>query len=73
MEQRTLGSTTFTSEQLEKLKAAYASGVLRVRLNEMEMVYQTSAEMLKAIRVMENELRTKSRVSFVVPKFSKGL
>jgi hypothetical protein len=68
-----LGSTTFTIEQLEKLKVAYASGVLRVRLNEMEMVYQTSAEMLKAIRVMENELRTKKKASFIIPKFNSGL
>jgi hypothetical protein len=68
-----LGTTTFTNEQLEKLKTAYASGVLKVRLNDLEMIYQTSTEMLKAIRVIENELKPKSKSDFIVPKFNKGL
>lgn len=68
-----MGTPTFTREQLEKLKAAYASGVLRVRLNELELSYQTGAEMLKAIRVIENELNKDGKKFSVVAKFEKGL
>jgi hypothetical protein len=65
--------TTFTSEQLKKLKEAYASGILKVQLNETQMQYQDSGQLLKAIRTIEKELRTKKKPMSVVSKFNKGL
>ena len=68
-----MAKAAYTKKQLAKLKAAYATGVLRVRINDTEMHYQSSADMLKAIRVIENELRIKERDYSIVPKFDKGL
>jgi hypothetical protein len=65
--------TTFTSEQLKKLKEAYASGILKVQLNETQMQYQDSGQLLKAIRTIEKELRTKKKPMSVVSNFNKGL
>lgn len=65
--------TSFTAQQLKKLKDAYASGVLKVQINDVLMVYQDSNHLLKAIRTMEKELRTDSKKMSIISKFEKGL
>ena len=65
--------TSFTIKQLKKLKDAYASGVLKVQINDTLMVYQDSNHLLKAIRTMEKELNTQHKKMSIVPKFNKGL
>ena len=66
-------TTTFTTEQLKKLKDCYASGILKIQMNETLMIYQDSNHLLKAIRTIEKELRVKNKRMSIVPKFNKGL
>ena len=63
----------FTREQLIKLKEAYASGVLRIRLGEQEVMYKTEAEMRKTIERMEAELFARKKPRYVTLTFTKGL
>ena len=64
----------FTVEQLQKLKAAYASGVLRYRYGETEVTYQSMAEMRKAIADMERQLGCRSKnIVLSAMKYESGL
>ena len=65
----------YTQEQLDALKAAYATGVRRVSYNGRDVTYASSDEMLKAIREIEGELATAAGVPVVrrsYATFSKG-
>ena len=46
----------YTQEQLDALKAAYATGVRRVNYNGRDVTYASGDEMLRAIREIEGEL-----------------
>lgn len=46
----------FTEEQLDKLKKAYARGVLEIREGDSWVKFNTLSEMREAIQVMESEL-----------------
>lgn len=48
--------SNYTHDQLAKLKAAYARGVLRVREGDTWVEYQSMREMRIAINDMESEL-----------------
>ena len=63
----------FTTEQLEKLKQAYASGALRVRYGEREVVYRSEEELRRAIGRVEKELGKKQTVKIPRSIGSKGL
>lgn len=64
----------YTKEHLEKLKAVYASGALRLRYGDVDITYQSMAEMRKAIATIEKELGLSSRrLLFVSPQFDKDL
>jgi hypothetical protein len=49
----------YTQQQLDDLKAAYASGVLTVRHGENMVTYQTMGEMEKAIANIEAQVNAK--------------
>lgn len=46
----------FTQEQLQKLKDAYARGVLEIREGDSWVKFNTMSEMRQAIQSMESEL-----------------
>ncbi len=64
---------TTKEEQLKTLKAAYHSGVLRVRFGDNEVTYQSAADMQKIITRLEQEIHGAKSMKFITPKFSKGL
>lgn len=69
-----MSDTPFSKEQLAKLKAAYASGVLRYRHGETEVTYQSMEEMRKAISRMEREMgRKERRIRLSTVEYSRGL
>ncbi len=64
----------FTFTQLKKLKAAYASGVLRVRYGDTDVTYQSMAQMKRAIAVIERELGVStSKIKLTTVEYDKGL
>ena len=69
-----MGTVGFTSEDLANLKAAYASGALRVRIGDREVIYRSSKEILDAIRLVQQELNgvPSDTASTIQAKFSKG-
>ena len=62
----------FNLENLNKLKKAYATGIIRVRLGENLIEYKSEEEMRRAIEKIERELG-KKRKRFTQPIFNKGL
>lgn len=52
---------SYTQDQLTKLKAAYARGVLRVREGDTWVEYQSMSSMRQAINDMESEISTGGR------------
>ena len=63
-----------TEKQLKQLKAAYASGVLRVRYGDTDVTYQSMTEMKKAINRLEKELGHNSgKITFFTMEYDKGL
>ncbi len=60
-------------KQLKTLKAAYASGVNRVRFGDQEITYKTEEEMRRIIERLERQLNGAHKIKFVTPRFSKGL
>ena len=65
----------YTDEQLKKLKEAYASGALEVRLGNEKIVYKSNKEMMQAIRTLEQELGYSKlrKVRSFNANFGKGL
>lgn len=67
---------TFTQTELDVLKQAYASGVLRVTHEGKTVEYGSETDLLRRIRMIEGELRaatsqdTTGSVSFA--SFSRG-
>lgn len=60
----------FTQQQLDALKAAYASGVQTVKHGDNTVVYQSMADMKKAIDAIEFQLSPpRSRVNY--PAFER--
>ncbi|HAT48869.1 MAG: hypothetical protein HQL07_03925 [Nitrospirae bacterium] len=65
----------FTQTELDELKQAYASGALRVVHEGKTVEYGSEADLLRRIRMVENDLRTTTgqsvpNVSFA--SFSRG-
>lgn len=48
----------WTQSDLDGLRAAYASGVLKVEHGDNKITYNSSAELLKAIQELEKTLNT---------------
>ena len=64
----------FNSDQLKKLKAAYASGVLRVRYGDTDVTYQSMTQMRRAISVLERELGVNyAPIKLSTLEYDKGL
>ena len=64
----------FTPNQLQKLKAAYASGVLRVRYGDTDVTYQSMPHMKRAIAVLERELGVNPpKIKLTTFQYDKGL
>lgn len=66
---------SFTQTELDELKQAYASGALRVVHDGKTVEYGSEADLLRRIRMVENELRSSTGqpapiVSFA--SFSRG-
>ena len=61
-------------EQLKKLKAAYATGILRVRYADTDITYQSMTEMKRAINQLEKELGVRSgKIKLSTVVYDKGL
>lgn len=56
----------FTTEQINTLKAAIASGTRTVRYADKEITYQSTAEMLEALAMMQRSQESATRG---VPRF----
>lgn len=63
---------TYTLEQYETLKAAYASGTLSVRYGDQSVTYHSRAEMRIILDEMEGELGVNRRCS-VLDRASMGV
>ncbi len=66
---------SFTQAELDALKEAYVSGALRVTHEGKTVEYGSEADLLRRIRMVENELRSSTgqnapTVSFA--SFSRG-
>ena len=64
---------SFNLEQLKKLKEAYATGVLKVKFGDNEVVYKSEAEMRKTIEKLETEIQGAKKPILSTPHFTKGL
>ena len=62
-----------TQNQLKNLKEAYASGVLRVRYADSEVMYQSMNQMKKAINRLEKELGLAPKIKLFTQEYDKGL
>ena len=51
---------TFTQTELDTLKAAYATGALRISHEGKTVEYASESDLLRRIRMIENELATAS-------------
>jgi hypothetical protein len=69
-----MADVTALQAQLETLRAAYRSGVLRVHSGDKDVQYRSSAEMREAIASLENEIAaaTGSTVRSVLVRSTKG-
>jgi hypothetical protein len=66
---------TWTQSELDALKAAYASGTLRVSYDGRTVEYGSEADLIRRIRVIERGIATasgKPRPSRSLASFSKG-
>jgi hypothetical protein len=57
---------------LEKLKAARRSGVLRLRLDDREVFYRDDAELARQIAALETEIGTSSTPRTIAMRSTKG-
>lgn len=67
---------SYTVDQLNALKAAYARGATRVRLGDEELQFESGAEMRRRIVDIERELGlspTGGAVPFANPTFNRGV
>ena len=62
----------FTQTDLDALKAALASGELRVKYAGREVEYRSIEELKQAIAIVEGDLETTTPVRRVVVHTSKG-
>ena len=65
----------WTQSELDALKAAYASGTLRVSYDGRTVEYGSEADLIRRIRVIERgiaEVSGKPRPSRSLASFSKG-
>jgi hypothetical protein len=65
--------SNFTLEQLQKIKEAYASGVLRVHFGDQIVQYKSEAEMRRIIAKIEAELGKKPVMTRLLVTYGKGL
>ncbi|MBL6934113.1 MAG: hypothetical protein ISR48_01750 [Alphaproteobacteria bacterium] len=66
---------TWTQTELDALKAAYASGTLRVSYDGRTVEYGSEADLIRRIRVVERGIATaigKPRPSSSLASFRKG-
>lgn len=63
----------WTIEDIDALKAAIAKGVQRVKYQDKEVTYHSVDDMLKALRLMEQELGVKAKGARVYAESGKGL
>ena len=63
----------FSASDVEKLKDSIKRGVQRVEYQDKTVVYRSMDDMLKALRLMEEELGLKEKSSRVLAESSKGL
>jgi len=71
-----MGLMAFMDSDLAALRAAYASGTLRVRFSDgREVTYPNGDDLLKRIRTLEIELTpaTTGRVTHINPLVDRGL
>ena len=61
-----MSNPTFSMTDLENLKRAFASGVLRVKLQDRETEYRSIAELTKAIETVEKELSIRQKGPFFI-------
>lgn len=65
--------TTFTLEDVQRLRDAIKKGVTEVQYQDKRVKYRTLDEMLKVLRMMEQELGLKKKSSRVLAEHDKGL
>jgi len=63
----------FTQADIDALKMAIASGVLRVQYTDREVTYQTIPDMLQALSVMTPEVQGANATRHRFVRTKKGL
>ncbi len=63
----------FTVEQYEALKAAIAQGVLKVDYQDKSVTYRSLDEMIRVLRLIEEELGLRVRGARKYAEAGKGL
>jgi hypothetical protein len=66
-------STTFTVEMVEALRKAISKGVKSVTYQDKTITYHSMDEMLRALRLMEQELGLKKKNGRLFAESSKGI
>lgn len=66
-------ATTWTLDDVATLKAAIAKGIRSVKYQDKSIEYASMDEMLKALRLMEQELGIKSKGGRLYAEAGKGL
>lgn len=65
---------TFTTEQVDAMRVAIATGALSARNANGEMVtYRTLAEMRSVLDMMEQSVSGRPRATFINPAYERGL
>lgn len=63
----------YTQDQLDAIKQSIAEGVLTVKYADKEVTYRSLDELLRAKRMIENELNGSGNSGRKFASFSKGL
>lgn len=66
-------ATSFTIEMVEALRKAIAKGVKSVSYQDKTITYHSMDEMLRALRLMEQELGLKKKSSRLLAEADKGI
>lgn len=62
----------YSQTDIDKLKAAMASGARMVKFGDIEVLYRSYEEMQAQLAQMESELNNKSKIRYHNPTFSRG-
>jgi hypothetical protein len=64
---------SYTQTQIDAMRAAIATGAMKVRMNGEEVTYRTLAEMRSVLAEMERDVTASTRPTHFNPAFDRGI